>query len=601
MAEPSLREEAARRGIEHGYFDGAGDWCEADDATLRALLEALGPEVAAEAERVEPGSIDIPGQCHLPAVLADGGKAWGLSIQLYGLRSRHNWGIGDFGDLAILAERAARAGAAALQLNPLHALFTARPARCSPYSPSSRRMLNPLYIDISAVPELALSATAQRYLGHARFGARLAALRAAPGVDYAGVAALKLPLLRLLFGEFMDRHAAANSPRFREFVAFREQGGQALEDFALFEALDARLARSHPGGWPEWPAALRDRDHAACREFAERYPLEVLYPVYLQWLARCQLQQAQERARAAGMAIGLMADLAVGVDRIGADAWCDQEVLALDAEIGAPPDAFAAEGQAWGLPPWRPQVLDARNFAPWRDLLSANMMGLGGLRIDHIIGCERQFWVPRGCSGREGAYVRYSRDALLDVLADCSWQHRCLVIGEDLGTVPEGFSERLAGLSILSTRVVRFERYPDGLFRRPQTYPSLASACAGTHDLPPLAAWLEPQMPSSSDSEEIQLLEAALADAGLAPDSDAVEDRIAAVHGFLAATPCCLVLVQLEDVLAVREPANQPGTGPEQPNWQRKYPVDLACLNEQPAWLATATLLGRAGRAVSRG
>ncbi len=587
----SLRERAAQRGISEGYHDVAGNWHTVGAETLEQLLAALGPDL-------DPETDPAPalGPCFLPPALSEDRKLWALSVQLYGLRSARNWGIGDFGALAQLAELAAEAGAAALQINPLHALYASRPGHCSPYSPSSRLWLNPLYIDILAVPDLATSETAVRFIEQDSFRRRLAALRASPRVDYAAVAALKLPLLRLLFGEFVDRHAGQCSERYAAFEAFRAAAGRSLLDFALFEALDRRLVERHPQGWATWPAPWRDREPEACRDFLKRHPREVLFPMYLQWLARNQLEDAQRRARAAGMPIGLIADLAVGVDPAGADAWRDRELLAMDAEIGAPPDAFAAEGQAWSLPPWRPQVMQTRAFRPWRELLDANMAAVGGLRIDHIIGCERQFWVPRGSSGREGAYVAYPRDALLTVLAECSRRHAAVVVGEDLGTVPDGFSERLAGSGILSTRVVRFERYPSGLFRRPSTYPELACACAGTHDLPPLAAWLEAGPAEPDPGDERALLQAALVDAGTEPRSEGVEDRIAAVHEFLARSPCGLVLVQLEDILAEREPANRPGTGPEQPNWQRKYQLELAELAECPAWGRTADLFRRAGR-----
>lgn len=592
MNDDDIRNRAGLRGMAAGYHDISGQWHEASAASLERLLDALGPDLEPAPRQSLPA-----GSCHLPPALAAGARVWGLSVQLYGLRSARNWGIGDFGDLADLAELAGQAGAAALQISPLHALFGARPAHCSPYSPSSRRFLNPLYIDISAVPEFEHSATARRLVSQDAFQQRLAVLREQPRVDYPGVAALKLPVLRLLFGDFINQHAREQTTRYQAFVAFRRQGGAALKDFALFEALDQQLVHSHPGGWQHWPAAFRDRDRSALQDFVDAKRFELLFPIYLQWLAHTQLEQAQQRARAAGMAIGLVADLALGSDPSGADAWRDRALIALDAEIGAPPDAFAADGQAWGLPPWRPQVLAARGFRPWRQLLAANMSAVGGVRIDHVIGLERQFWVPRGGSGQDGAYLAYPREDLMRVLAEQSRKHQCLVIGEDLGTVPDGFSPGLADLAILSTRVLRFERYPDGLFRRPGTYPELACACAGTHDLPPLASWLEtPASVADSDSEQ-QLLQAALIDAGLAPDDASIEAQIAAIHAFVAATPCRLVLAQLEDILAEREPANRPGTGPEQPNWQRKYSLPVAALADLPAWHSTIDLFRRAGRA----
>lgn len=599
MSSPPLRRLAEQRGLAAGYHDIAGHWREVGEDSLERLLKALGPAV--EWPLPEARSEQT---CFLPPGMGSGQRAWGLGVQLYGLRSDRNWGIGDFGDLAELVDRVGQAGAAAVLLSPLHALFGARPAHCSPYSPSSRFFLNPLYIDVGAVPELQYSATARRFIDQLGFQQRLTALRGSRWVDYPAVAALKMPVLRLLFGEFMDRHAGRPGGRFAEFTEFREQAGTALEDFALFEALDRHLLSSHPGGWRSWPAGYRDRDPAAMRDFRDRYPNEVLFPMYLQWLASTQLRHAQDRAVAAGMTVGLIADLALGSDPAGAEVWQDRELVALEAEIGAPPDAFAAAGQAWGLPPWRPQILAERGFRPWRDLLDSAMEGVGGLRIDHVIGLERQFWVPRGMTGRDGAYLAYPRPQLLTVLAECSQRLQCLVIGEDLGTVPEDFSQRMAEAAVLSTRVLRFERHPDGLFRRPQTYPELACVCAGTHDLPTLAAWLEPgaygeaggsdEMRSLADDRD--LLKAALIDAGMAPKTDSLANRIDAVHRFLAATPSRLVMVQLEDVLAESEPANRPGTGPEQPNWRRKYSLVLDDLSSLPAWRRTVDGFRQAAR-----
>ncbi len=591
-APTALLERAARHGFSTGYHDQDGYWHAADPHSLQRLLAALGPDLPPASA---PRGAFAP--AYLPPALGGPGRVWALGVQLYGLRSEHNWGIGDFGDLRHLVELAARAGAAAVQLNPLHALFTARPAHCSPYAPSSRWFINPLYIEPAAVPEMAASARADDFLHQPGLHQRLAALRASPRVDYPAVAALKLALLRLAFADFMDHHARSGSPRYAEFLAFRRAGGRALEDFAWFEALDHRMAARHPEGWLGWPAPWRDQAPAARADFVQRHPLELLFPIYLQWLAHTQLAEVQRHARAAGMAIGLINDLAVGADRSGADAWRDPELLALEAEIGAPPDAFAAQGQAWGLPPWRPAMLAARDYAPWRELLAANMAAVGGLRVDHVMGCERQFWVPRGGCGRDGAYLAYPRDVLLEMLAETSRQHHALVIGEDLGTVPAGFSARLAESAMLSTRVLRFERHPSGWFRRPDTYPPLACVCAGTHDMPPLASWLDALGASDDGAETPALLHAALVDAGMAPASAAIDDRIAAVHAFLAATPCRLLLVQLEDILAELEPANRPGSGPEQPNWQRKYRLSVANLPDCAAWRATAASLRRAGRA----
>ncbi len=581
MTEAELAQAAQRAGLELGFVDGLGQAHRVGIASIERLLATLGPPAES------PPDLPQPLPAHLPPSLVDS-RRWGLSVQLYGLRSRANWGIGDFSDLAELAEKAARAGAVAIQLSPLHALFGARPAHCAPYSPSSRLFLNPLFIDVSAAPGFQRSERLARLLASPAWQRRLARLRAAERIDYPAVAALKRTALRILYAEFLARADAADRA---SFLAFRRQGGSPLHDFGLFEALDEHFAASHPGGWPAWPAAYRDRDPETLRAFVARHPAACQFPIFLQWLARTQLEQAQDRARAAGMAIGLIADLAVGAEPGGAEVWADRELYALDAELGAPPDAFAVDGQAWGLPPWRPQVLVERHCRPLLDLLKANLHGMGGLRVDHIIGFERQFWVPRGANGRDGAYLRFPREAMLAALTECSRNQAGLIIGEDLGTVPEGFQARMRELALLSTRVLRFERYPNGLFRRPTTWPELACACAGTHDLPTLAGWLR----DPSLSAEHELLKAALVDAGTAQADTPTADLIPPIHAFLAATPSRLLMLQLEDLLVETEPANRPGT--ESGNWQRRYAVAVDALDSLPAWRETAERMAAAGRA----
>ncbi len=584
-----LLAQAHERGFAVGYHDISGQWQAVSEDSLAQLIKAYGPA----AEQTSPEA--SPQACYLPAPLAAGQRRWGLSVQLYGLRSNSNWGIGDFGDLGRLVEMAAAAGAATVQVSPLHALFSARPGHCSPYAPSSRQFLNPLHIDINAVPELAeLPSLAERIQADA-YQAELKKLRQARWLDYPAAAAKKLAILRALYQHFRDRHLACDSDRATSFRRYCRAAGQPLERFALFEALDAEFVEQGICRWQDWPPELRAPDPETLAAAIESRRAEVDFHRYLQWLARSQLEAVQARALAAGMDIGLIADLAIGSDPTGADVWSDPELFAVDAEIGAPPDAFAADGQAWGLPPWRPQVLIQRAFAPLRELLAANMAPVGALRLDHVIGLQRQFWVPRGRPGREGAYLAYPFEALFAEVATASQGHRCLVIGEDLGTVPEGFRDRMARANMLSTRVLPFERHPSGLFKRPDIYPALACACAATHDLPTLAAWL-----ADKTNPDRKLLHAALVDANLAPaawpepdrlDPDAKDQAIAAIHRYLAATPSALVLVQLEDLLAETEPANRPGTGPEQPNWQRRYRVDLAELPRLEAWQLCAEIM----------
>lgn len=610
MSEEAVRAVARALGIAPGYHDISGTWHEVPVEMLERLIAAMGQRARAPAETGRTAA-----RCFLPKAMAAGERCWGLAVQLYGLTSARNWGIGDFGDLGRLLSAAAEAGAAAVQLNPLHALFPCFPDHVSPYAPSSRLFLNPLYIDVEAVDDFGDCAPARGKVSSPAFQQKLSALRAAPLVDYEGAAACKFEILEILFAHFRDRHLAGGpSPRGREFQDFRAEVGEVLEGFAMFEALSEHLRQSNPGGWQAWPEALQDPRSADVRRFAADRGDRVLFSIYLQWLAFGQLRAAARRAREGGMAIGLVADIAIGCDAAGFDCWWDPELNAMDAEIGAPPDPFCAEGQTWGTPPWRPHVLAARGGAPLAELLERTMTWAGGLRLDHIMGITRLFWVPRGLEGMDGTYVAYPQEKLLAVIAEASNRHRCLVVGEDLGTVPEGFRERIGEADILSTRVLQFEREKDGRFRPPVAYPRLSCACAGTHDLATLVGFLEgrdidaraaiggegpdPAGAREERARSIAALRAALAEEGLLAAGEPADPAavIAAVHGFLGRTGSALALAQLEDILAVADQANLPGTVSGHPNWRRKYPVRVEDLGADGRLLATAETFCRAGR-----
>ncbi len=542
--------------------------------------------------------IAAPPRCYRPPALADGGRVWGPAVQLYALRSERNWGIGDFGDLAKLVELAAERGAGIIGLNPLHALFPHNPAHASPYSPSSRLQLNVLYVDVEAIEEFRECEAAQRRVRSAEFQARLAELRAAPLVDYAGVAAAKFEILELLYAHFRARGPSA------AFRAYQEKSGRALRLHATYEALQAHFhARSSAAwGWPAWPEAFRDHDSPEVARFAAEHLERIEYYEYLQWQAELQLAQASERCRARGLAVGLYLDLAVSVDRAGSDTWTQQECYALGASVGAPPDEFNPNGQNWGLPPLRPDRLRASGYRLLIETLRANMRDAGAVRIDHVMGLMRLFWIPSGKSAAEGTYVNYALDEMMAIVALESERQRCMVIGEDLGTVAEEMRAALARYEVLSYRLLYFERGAGGAFKPSAEYPRDALVAVSTHDLATLAGWwigrdlrlrLELGLFPNEAVFEKQLIDRAqervrlmlaLQHAGLlpptlAPDvtgSQTLTPALAeAIHAFVAAAPSRVMMVQLEDVIGATEQANMPGTTEQHANWKRKIPETL--------------------------
>ncbi|HXO89280.1 MAG TPA: 4-alpha-glucanotransferase [Stellaceae bacterium] len=554
--------------------------------------------------------IVAPERCHLPAELGPGARKWGLSCQLYGLCNGANWGIGDFSDLGQLARAAGSCTAAALGINPLHALFAAEPLHISPYSPSHRSWLNYLYIDVTVVPGFADDETVRALTGGEWFAATQAAARSSAVIDYGAVAACKRPVLEALFRRFrISEFGADGAARGRRGEAFREfqrRGGQALADFAVFEALDERYrADSRATGWRGWPRTMQDPRSPEVADFADAHRDRVEFFEFLQWEADRQLAAASAAGRDGGLAIGIYRDLAVGADPNGAEAWADQDLVATGASIGAPPDEFNQTGQNWGLAPVNPLALRRRCFAPFVAAIRANMRHAGILRIDHVMSLDRLYWVPVGMEATEGAYVTYPFGDLLRIVALESCRQQCAVVGEDLGTVPEGFRERMRSANLLSCRVLTFERRSDGGFVPPAQYPALAAASAATHDLPTLRGfWLGTDIDwrrsldlypdavaAEADAAKRRhdrnlLLQALVAEGLLAPDrlgeflSDSgtptyTRELGDAILSYLARSRARLMLFQLEDVVGESEQANLPGTTDGHPNWRRRLSLDL--------------------------
>lgn len=544
-------------------------------------------------------------------------RLWGIGLQLYSLRGRSDWGVGDFDDLGQFAELAAGLGAGLVGLNPLHALFPADPNHYGPYSPSSRQFMAVLTIDPEAVPEFAQSAEAQAIVGAERFQADLLACRAAELVDYPAVSRLKMPVLAALHRSFRALAGAQpDHPRVAAFRAFQAEMGPALHDHAVFEALHEHFLAQDGGRWmwTAWPEPCRDPRTPEVARFAAENAERVEFFSYLQWEADRQLAVAAERGRRAGLALGFYRDLAVAVNPGGASTWATPEVFVRGASVGAPPDTYNMKGQNWGLAPLSPHGLVEAAYVPFVDMVRANMRHAGALRIDHAMALKQLFWIPEDA---DGAYVRYPLADLLRIIALESQRNRAIVIGEDLGTVPEGFSETINAAGILSYRVLYFEREPDGRFRRPADYPADAMVTVTTHDLPSFRGFWEGHdqvwrsrldlypTPALHERElwergvdRWRLLQALRLE-GLCPDSYPTDDGsqpwswelTLAAHRFLARTPNPLVMVQIEDALADREQPNLPGTTVQHPNWRRRLPVPVEELGSEPHLGAVAVAL----------
>ena len=610
---------AAEAGIVRDYTALTGEAVRVPDAAVRALLRTLGiacdddAQMAASLAALPPaafGRFAVPDgvPCHMPDWLRDG-RAWGITCQLYGLRSERNWGIGDFDDLGRFAEIAAAAGADFLGVNPLHALLLAAPEGCSPFWPSHRRYLNPLYIAVDQAP------------GAERLGDALdlpETIRGGDVVDYAAVAGLKRRALARLWKLFSEDGDESDRAEFHSFVA---EEGESLYLHALFEALSETMVDAgHGATWPGWPEAYRTPADAGVKAFAADHHDRVMFHCFLQWVADRQLARAQDRARAAGMRIGLYLDFAVGVAPDGSATWSDRALMVPGARIGAPPDYFNAAGQDWGLSPISPSVLAERAMQPIRDALDTVLRHAGALRIDHAMSLYRLFWIASGFTAADGAYVRYPFADFVRTVAGVSQARHAIVIGEDLGIVPEGFRDAMHQADIQSYRVLFFEKRDDH-FLPASAYPREAFACVTTHDTQTLAGWwsghdlvtragigmIAPEALAGEQAErahERRRLLGLLEGEGLLPPELAgvmraeaepgfalPESLAIAMHRFIARTPSRLVAVAADDLAGALEQVNIPGTVDEHPNWRRKLPVSLDDLAAGPLFIALTAAL----------
>jgi 4-alpha-glucanotransferase len=490
-------------------------------------------------------------------------------------------------------------------------MFPDEPEHASPYSPASRLLLNILNIDVTAVPELLDCPEMRDLIASEAFGQNVLACRAKHLVDYAQVTTIKLSVLEKLFNTC---RSAAEPARWRAFEAFRRGQGETLERNCLFLALREHFAKqgaSH-ADWHTWPEEYRDPASPAVARFAAENRHRVDFFAWLQWVADEQLGVAATTAKDRGMAIGLYRDLAVGADRAGAETWADSAAVVSAAQVGAPPDIYNPAGQNWGLPPFHPRALREEGYRSFIELLRANMRHAGGLRIDHAMGLQQLYWVPQGQEPSAGAYVRYPIEDLIGILALESHRQKCLIVGEDLGTVPEGFRERMAKANILSYRVLFFEQEPEtGAFLPPSAYPALALAVVGSHDLPTLRGWWEghdldlkerlglfPEPGEASrqrqmrDRDRMQLVKV-LRHEGLLPgDGEPDVPTLArAAHAFLARTPSVLAMAQIDDLTDEIDPVNIPATSDEHPNWRRRLSMTLEELSVRPRFIDIAEIL----------
>jgi len=538
--------------------------------------------------------IVVPDRCVLPSDLVDDEGLFGLVANLYTVRTDMNWGVGDLTDLGAMAEWGASVGADFVGINPLHALLN-RGTDVSPYSPVSRLFRNPIYLDIRQVPELAEAPIVAERLASPEFAEELAALRESHGVRYEQVMVVKGLALDALHHVFVKTVRGSGSARDRAYEAFFEDHDPALTRFATWMAIEE--SAGFGPNWHQWPSEFHSPDSDAVREFAARHQHRIDFHCWVQFEIDRQLGIAAERARDAGMRIGLYPDVAIGTSPCGADTWAFPDLFVRGAGVGAPPDPYAPQGQNWGLPPLNPRALRRDGYQYFINLIRSGLRHAGALRIDHILGLFRLFWIPDGRTGAEGAYLRYPTDDLLGILALESVRHNAIIVGEDLGTVPEEVPPTLARWGVLSSKVFQFERDWNGDYKPSWTYPPLSLATADTHDMVSITGfWLghdieirrsvglietdeDAQRAHEGRSRDRDAMLRRLADEHVLPSASTprfASDLRGAVHAFLCRSPAQLVGIALDDLSGEIEPVNVPGVGQERySSWTRKMRESL--------------------------
>ena len=570
---------------------------------LNLICEHL-EHILGEAGRLQKSAkiIIAPDTCYMPSKLQDG-REWGLSINLYSIRSHRNWGIGDFTDLKELILWASGIGAGYIGLNPLHAIFNTTPFGISPYSPISRLYRNFIYLDVEDVPDVKSSVKAQELLESDAFNKELNIFREKALIDYEGAALPKERLLRIAFDDFYEKDFLKETQRGRDFKSYLSSEDSGLESFAAFCAL-WRHMRDERGvySWQEWPEEYRRYNSGAVQRFKNENEKEILFYQYLQWLIESQLMELACLCKEKGMSIGIYNDLAIGSIAGGSDGWAYQDIFGT-ADVGAPPDDFSPNGQNWGFPPLIPEMLKDAGYKLFIKTIRNNMKYSGALRIDHALGLFRLFWIPTGMAVSDGAYLTYPSEDLLRIIALESVRNKSIVIAEDLGTIGENVRDSLKRFHMLSYRLFYFERnYPDPSFTAPGNYPVTALCSVTTHDLPTLYGYWAGQdikvrkeiggypddemwrkQLSERERDKGLILSALKScnilsdDFTLAPEAvlQMIPELCIAIYQYLAKTPCKLTLISLDDIIGTLNQQNMPGTVDTYPNWIQKTPMFL--------------------------
>ncbi len=551
--------------------------------------------------------IVVPHKCYIPEKIVNGAKIWGPSVQLYTLRSENNWGVGDFGDLGVLIANLGKWGAGFIGLNPIHQLFPANPESASPYSPSTRRWLDVIYINVEQTPEYQKNFAVQAIVKSKEFQARLAKLREPEYVDYKGVMEAKLEILHMLY-EKAALHKCKDCCRAKAFMKFVEEGGDSLNQIAVYDALQASLYAQgqNAWGWPAWDEKYQKYQNPEVAAWAKEHEDEVYFHKYLQFVAAEQMECANRAAKDAGMTVGIYRDLAVGVSSGSAEIWANSEIYCPKASIGCPPDRLGPNGQNWGLPPMDPNKVFKQKYQPIIDLFRSNMKSCGSLRIDHAMSLYRLWWVPNkdgNSDASKGAYLKYGEEAMIGILALESHRNKCMIIGEDLGTVPEIMKKLLPESGIFSYKIFFFETSKtDGGYISTKHYATQAMSALTTHDMATLKGFwhcddlklgrkigvyktdkiMNDLMADRLKSK--QLILNSLNGHGILPDSVSRDARYCgmttelnhAMQIHMCNGSSALFSTQLEDWLEMDKPVNIPGTSDEYPNWRRKLSANIS-------------------------
>ncbi|MBF0557838.1 MAG: 4-alpha-glucanotransferase [Nitrospirae bacterium] len=564
--------------------------------------------------------IITPDACYIPPKL-DPGKTWGLSLNLYSLKSLRNWGVGDFTDLDNIVRYTAGLKGGFVGINPLHAIPNMMPHGISPYSPVSRFYKNFIYLDMDAVPEVRASESAREIMNSDEFKKELRSLQTGDLLQYEKIAFLKKRILRHAFDFFHQSEYKKNTPRGITFKNYIEEEGAALDSFALFSALSEHISKELEAcAWQDWPEEFLSPSGKAVKKFRTSNGKELLFHKYVQWCIDEQHRKVAKQASDLGMAIGLYHDLAIGSIGGGCNSWNYQNIVAENIDVGAPPDDFNPNGQNWGFPPLIPGMLKETGYEFFIQVIRKNMKYNGALRIDHALGLFRLFWIPCGMPAEKGAYVTYPTEDLLRIIALESVINRTMVIAEDLGTVGDNVHEELRKFQMLSYRLFYFERnYPDPSFTSPEQYPPLALCAITTHDLPTIYGYWsgrdieekknlniyhddELNMKRIDDRErDKMLLLKALKSRGIIPENfqagpSMTHELCLAIYEYLARTPCKLVAVSLDDVIGTLDQQNMPGITGSYPNWMRKTPLGLEQISTDRRFFDLAEMFRRNNR-----